>query len=193
MDGLKARPDSLLVRSKALTFAAEGPLADSVEVRLPSVAAVLGCVVPAMRRRALARAFARAERAFDRGDLAAVVALLADDVYYVPPPPLHDGPPIVGRNAVIRFCLTRFELAARSGLRRLRVGEDHDPVLQDGCGGQVQARGRAVAVEQSLRSAAADEEGVDPEPQLVHEPGRQQLMGEVAEPVLDDVAAVLGL
>lgn len=56
-----------------------------------------------MRRRVLHDAFARAERAFNRGDLDAVFALFADDVEYTPPPALYDGPPIVGRDRVRRF------------------------------------------------------------------------------------------
>ncbi len=83
------------------------PLADSFEVRFPHAAAVFVRVLaraPAtVRRRVLADAFARAERAFNRGDLDAVLALFADDVQYVPPPPLYDGPPIAGREAVKRF------------------------------------------------------------------------------------------
>src|SRR5208283_2901025 len=82
-------------------------LADRFEVRFPAAAAVfvraLGRAPAAVRRRVLTDAFARAERAFNRGDLDAVFALFADDVQYVPPPALYDGPPIAGRDAVRRF------------------------------------------------------------------------------------------
>ena len=83
------------------------PAADSFEVRFPNFAAVLvrglARAPRAVRRRVLTDAFGRAERAFNRGDLDAVFALFADDVEYVPPPPLYDGPPIAGREAVRRF------------------------------------------------------------------------------------------
>ena len=78
---------------------------------------------PSLRRRVLSAAFERAERAFNRGDLAAVFALFADDVEYVPPPALHSGPPIVGRLAVQRFwedVLARFE---RSTITNLSIDE----------------------------------------------------------------------
>ena len=83
------------------------PPADSFEVALPNLAAVvvrgLARAPATVRRRVLADAFARAERAFNRGDLDAVFALFADDVEYMPPPPLYDGPLITGRDAVHRF------------------------------------------------------------------------------------------
>jgi ketosteroid isomerase-like protein len=83
------------------------PLADSFEIRFPGLAALavraLGRAPAAVRRRVLADVFARAEHAFNRGDLDAVFALFADEVEYTPPPPLYDGPPIVGRERVRRF------------------------------------------------------------------------------------------
>lgn len=82
-------------------------LSDQFEVRFPGAAALivraLGHAPAALRRRVLADAFARAERAFNRGDRDVVFALFAAGVEYVPPPPLYDGPPIVGRNEVRRF------------------------------------------------------------------------------------------
>jgi ketosteroid isomerase-like protein len=83
------------------------PPADSFEVRFPNVAALivraLARAPATVRRRVLTDAFARAERAFNRGDFDAVFALFADDAEYVPPPPLYDGPLIAGRDAVRRF------------------------------------------------------------------------------------------
>ncbi len=55
-----------------------------------------------MRRRALEGAFARARDAFNRGDIEAVMALFAEDVEYVPPPPLG-GEEIRGLPAVLDF------------------------------------------------------------------------------------------
>lgn len=67
------------------------PLADSVEVRAPGLAALAVMAVtrlPApMRGRVLRGAFDRARDAFNRGDLEAVFGLFAKDVEYGPPPP----------------------------------------------------------------------------------------------------------
>ena len=87
--------------------AARRPPADRVEVRLPGLAALgargLARLPARVRRRALAAAFARAQDAFNRGDLEAVFALFAANVEYAPPPPLHDGAPLRGRPAVFAF------------------------------------------------------------------------------------------
>jgi ketosteroid isomerase-like protein len=86
---------------------ARRPLADRLEVRAPGVAAalvrLLGRMPPPVRQRALAGAFDRAQEAFNRGDLEVVFALFADDAEYVPPRPLHEGAPLVGRAAVLGF------------------------------------------------------------------------------------------
>jgi len=83
------------------------PLADSVEVHAPGVAALVAALVSRsperVRRRVLVAAFDRARDAFNRGDLDVVFALFADDVVYGPPPPLHQGAPIEGKGAVLRF------------------------------------------------------------------------------------------
>lgn len=83
------------------------PLPDRLEVAAPGVAALaaraVGHLPGPLRRRALQTAFDRARHAFNRGDLDVVFALFADDVEYVPPPPLHDGPPLRGRAAVFAF------------------------------------------------------------------------------------------
>jgi len=68
-------------------------LAARMLVRLP---------VP-VRRRALQGAFDRARDAFNRSDFEVVFALFAPDVEYGPPPPLHDGGPLRGRDAVFEF------------------------------------------------------------------------------------------
>jgi ketosteroid isomerase-like protein len=47
--------------------------------------------------------FDRARDAFNRGDLEVVFALFAADVEYGPPPPLHEGGRIRGRQAVLDF------------------------------------------------------------------------------------------
>jgi ketosteroid isomerase-like protein len=86
---------------------ARRPLMDRFEVRFPVLAslAVRGLLrSPApVRRRVLTEAFARAENAFNRGDLEAVFALFAPDVSYTPPPALHAGPFIRGRANVLPF------------------------------------------------------------------------------------------
>jgi predicted MFS family arabinose efflux permease len=82
------------------------PAMDALEVRWPGLAShaagLLLRVPSPVRRRGLASAFGRAQDAFNRGDFQAVLALFADDVDYVPPPPLS-GTPIRGRAAVLRF------------------------------------------------------------------------------------------
>lgn len=103
------------------------PVADSFEVHLPRVAAVivraLGRAPAAVRRRVLVGAFTRAERAFNRGDMDAVFALFADDVEYVPPPPLHEGPPIKGRDAVRRFWAETLPRFAENRITNLTIEE----------------------------------------------------------------------
>lgn len=83
------------------------PLPDRLELAAPGAAAAGARVLlhlPApLKARALQSAFDRARDAFNRGDVEAVTALFAADVVYVPPPPLHDGPPITGRASVIAF------------------------------------------------------------------------------------------
>jgi ketosteroid isomerase-like protein len=102
------------------------PLADRVEVAAPWLAALVARVLarmpPPVRRRALDAAFARAEDAFNRGDFEAIFALFADDVRYVPPPPLGAGA-ITGRAAVLSFwqqIAGRFEV---NTIRNLGVEE----------------------------------------------------------------------
>jgi len=79
---------------------------EKIELRLPGVAALgvrlLGKAPGPVRRRALRRAFARAEAAFNRGDFDALFALFADDVEYVPPPALSEEP-IQGKPDLLRF------------------------------------------------------------------------------------------
>lgn len=106
--------------------AAGRPFVDRVEVAAPSLAAILARTVarlPApLRGRVLADAFDRAEAAFNRGDFEAIFALFADDVHYVPPPPLGKEP-IDGRIAVLAFwqaVSARFE---RSTIENLSVEE----------------------------------------------------------------------
>ena len=104
---------------------------DALEVRAPALAALavrLLARMPApVRRRVLADAFTRAERAFNRGDLEAVFALFAEDVEYVPPPALYSGEPIRGRAAVERFwsrTLARFQESAIANLSLKEAGPD---------------------------------------------------------------------
>jgi ketosteroid isomerase-like protein len=103
------------------------PWQDRLEIRAPGVVAFvlrLMLQLPAsLRSRVLTDAFARAERAFNRGDFAAVFALFTDDAEYVPPPALHSGPPIIGRLAAQQFwgeVLRRFE---RSTITNLSLEE----------------------------------------------------------------------
>ncbi len=83
------------------------PLADRLEVGAPRLAALaasaLGHLPGSLRRSILRSAFDRARDAFNRGDLEVVFALFSEDVEYAPPPPLHDGPPLLGRVAVLEF------------------------------------------------------------------------------------------
>ena len=104
-------------------MSARRPLADRIEVAAPGVAAVLARFVSrapeGVRARALQAAFDRARDAFNRGDLEAVFALFAEDVEYVPPAPLYEGPPISGRDAVLAFWeeqLTRFRSSSIENL-----------------------------------------------------------------------------
>lgn len=103
------------------------PLADRVEVGAPPLAALaaraLGRMPEPVRRRALAGAFDRARDAFNRGDLEVVFALFDDAVEYVPPPPLYEGAPLHGRDAVFAFwreALARYE---RSAIENLSLEE----------------------------------------------------------------------
>ncbi len=103
------------------------PLADTIEVRAPLLASLavrlLLRLPPAMRTRALQDAFARAENAFNRGDLHAVFALFAPHVEYVPPPALHSGAPIIGRDAVMSFWQDVFALYPRSSIENRSIEE----------------------------------------------------------------------
>jgi hypothetical protein len=99
------------------------PFVDRVEVAAPSLAAIaassVGRLPVPIRQRVPADAFARAEAAFNRGDFEAI---FADDVHYVPPPPLGEQP-ISGRTAVLAFwkaVAARFE---RSTIENLSVEE----------------------------------------------------------------------
>ncbi len=82
------------------------PLADRLELAAPGLAALgaraVGLAPGPLRRRALQAAFDRARDAFNRGDIEAVMALFAQDVEYVPPPPLGRGE-IHGLPAVLDF------------------------------------------------------------------------------------------
>ena len=83
------------------------PLTDRLEVAAPSLAALAARGVahlpPPLRDRALRGAFDRARDAFNRGDFETVFALFEEDVEYVPPPALHEGEPLHGRDAVLAF------------------------------------------------------------------------------------------
>jgi len=104
-------------------MASRRPLADRLEVAAPALAALvvrgLGHAPEKLRRRALQRAFERAGAAFNRGDLEAVFALFDAEVTYVPPPQLHQGPPLLGREAVFEFwraTLARYEISTIENL-----------------------------------------------------------------------------
>lgn len=83
------------------------PLADRLEVGAPRLATLgartVGALPEPLRRRILQAAFDRARDAFNRGDFDVVFALFADDVEYVPPPPLSPDTPLRGRAAVLEF------------------------------------------------------------------------------------------
>ncbi len=103
------------------------PLADRLEVAAPGVAAVVARFVsraPAgLRARALEAAFDRARDAFNRGDMEAVFALFAADVVYAPPPPLYEGPPITGRDAVLAFWSDQLARFRSSSIENLSIVE----------------------------------------------------------------------
>ena len=100
------------------------PVMDTLEVRWPGLAAhaagLLLRLPGPVRRRGLARALDRAQAAFNRGDFQAVLALFADDVDYVPPPPLSRTP-IRGRTAVLRFWQAMPDRYQRSTITNLSV------------------------------------------------------------------------
>lgn len=103
------------------------PVLDSLEVRSPRVAAagvrVLTRLPPTLRRRILAGARDRAANAFNRGDLAAVFALFAEDVEYVAPPALYGGQPLVGRGSVFDFWRDVFVRFERNTIVNLSIEE----------------------------------------------------------------------
>jgi EmrB/QacA subfamily drug resistance transporter len=102
------------------------PAMDTLEVRWPAVAAHAAGLMLRLpgpvRRRGLASAFGRAEAAFNRGDFQAVLALFADDVDYVPPPPLS-ATTIRGRTAVLGFWQAMPARYQRSTITNLALEE----------------------------------------------------------------------
>jgi ketosteroid isomerase-like protein len=103
------------------------PVADAFEARFPALAAfaarLLAQAPASIRRRVLADAFDRAAAAFNRGDLAVVFALFAPDVEYVPPPPVHQGAPIYGRDAVRSFWEKTLAQFDENGITNLSIEE----------------------------------------------------------------------
>ena len=102
------------------------PLADRLELAAPALAAVsvriLGRAPEAVRRKVLRAAFDRARDAFNRGDIEAVTALFADDVVYLPPPPLCGGE-IHGRRAVLAYWHVVYRRYRRSTIENLALEE----------------------------------------------------------------------
>lgn len=103
------------------------PVADSVEVRAPGLAALAVMAVSRLpvpvRRRVLRGAFERARDAFNRGDLEAVFGLFAKDVEYGPPPPLYSEGPLHGRAAVIEFWRAVFDRYDENTIENLSLDE----------------------------------------------------------------------
>ncbi len=103
------------------------PLVDRVEVGAPNLAAlvarVLGLFPESVRRKALRAAFNRASDAFNRGDLEVVFALFAPDVEYGPPPPLHEGDLLRGREAVFAFWRAIFSRYDENIIENLALDE----------------------------------------------------------------------
>ena len=103
------------------------PLADELEIRAPRFVALLaravGRLPGPLRARVLEAAFERARAAFNRGDMEAVFALFSEDVEYGPPPPLHDGPPIRGRQAVFDLWREVRERLDTNAIENLSVNE----------------------------------------------------------------------
>ena len=91
---------------------------------MAAVLARLLSVAPAgVRGRALEAAFDRAREAFNRGDMEAVFALFSEDVEYVPPPTLYEGPPITGRGAVLAFWSEQLARFRSSTIENLSLEE----------------------------------------------------------------------
>ena len=93
--------------NRYLAGVARRPLIDQIEVSAPSLAALINQMalhlpVP-LRRRLVEAAFDRAEAAFNRGDFEPICALFTANAEYVPPPALHNGQPIIGREAMLQF------------------------------------------------------------------------------------------
>jgi len=110
------------------------PLLDRVEVAHPGVARAAARTAlrlpPPLRRRVIAGAFARAEAAFNRHDLAPTFAGWADDVVYDPPPPLPGAGRLVGRDAVAAFWDATFERFPESRIENLEVQEAGPGVIR---------------------------------------------------------------
>jgi hypothetical protein len=102
-------------------------LVDRVEVRSPEISAffarALGRLPDAARRRVLQSAFERARNAFNRGDFEVVFALFSATAEYIPPPPLHDGSPLRGRQAAIDFWRHVFDRYDENTIENLSLDE----------------------------------------------------------------------
>ena len=108
-------------------MSARRPLPDRLEVAAPALAALVARLVShtpgSVRTRALEAAFDRARDAFNRADMQAVFALFADDVEYVPPPPLYGGPPLRGRDTVLAFWIEQLGRFRSSSIENLSIEE----------------------------------------------------------------------
>jgi ketosteroid isomerase-like protein len=85
-------------------------------------ARALGILPGPLRQRALQSAFDRAREAFNRGDIEAVMALFAQDVEYLPPPPLSREE-IRGRSDVLAFWHDIFARYPTSTIENLSLDE----------------------------------------------------------------------
>jgi len=102
-------------------------LIDRVEVRSPESAALLARALSRLpdvaRRRVLQSAFGRARDAFNRGDFDVVFALFTATAEYRPPPPVHDGGPLRGRQAAIEFWRRVFDRFDENTIENLSLDE----------------------------------------------------------------------
>ena len=102
-------------------------LIDRVEVHSPGIAAFIARALSRLpdvaRRRILQSAFERAQYAFNRGDFEVVFALFSAHAEYLPPPPLHDGSLIRGRQAAIEFWRQVFDRYDENSIENLALDE----------------------------------------------------------------------
>jgi hypothetical protein len=103
------------------------PLPDRLELVSPALTRMLTRAVVAapspLRRAVLSDAFARAQDAFNRGDLEVVFAAFSADVDYDPPPPLPGARHLTGRDEVFSYWRRIFDRFDDNRIENLDVIE----------------------------------------------------------------------